>query len=298
MKKSKLFVLLNKSFCTICGVLLLFLLSASFSIAATPATWFNADAITGITSGSALQTWPDASGNGFDATQSTVGKQPTYISNGMNGHAVVRFNNASSTALFFNRPVQDDFTIICVFQSTQGLNSGNLFWQGAGLVNGEVGGSTTDFGTCLFANGSICAGTGNPDVAANSAAGYNDGKPHVMVFERTQSTGLVSLYVDSTLAGTTTGSTASLTAPAQLALGAQSTSLYYLSGDIAEVQLFTSVLSDTDRQIVEGSLSQKYNILPPAPNRVLCAIAKWPAGFELARHLGRDQLLHQARHQG
>ena len=104
----------------------------------------------------------------------------------------ISFNSASSTYLAFTRPVQDDFTIICAFQSTQGLDSGTLFYEGAGLVNGEVGGVVDDFGTCLFADGSICAGTGNPDVAAVSGGGYNDGNPHVMSFTRQRSSGSLS----------------------------------------------------------------------------------------------------------
>jgi len=51
--------------------------------------------------------------------------------------------------------VQDVSTIICVFQSTQGLGSGTLFCPGAGQVNGEVPGVMDDFGPCLFANVAI-----------------------------------------------------------------------------------------------------------------------------------------------
>ena len=44
-------------------------------VSATPfilAAWFKADAITGVANGSPLATWPDVSGNGNDATQSTA----------------------------------------------------------------------------------------------------------------------------------------------------------------------------------------------------------------------------------
>jgi hypothetical protein len=231
-----------------------------------PVTWFRADAVTGVTNGGALATWTDSSGNGYNATQGTSGQQPSYVTNAMNGLPVVRFNSANSTCLAFSRPVQDDFTIICVFQSTQGVNSGTLYYQGAGLVNGEVGGVVNDFGTCLFANGSVCAGTGNPDVAVTSVGGYNDGQPHVLTFTRTRRTGLVSLYLDGALAGTTTGGTQSLTDPAQLVLGAQQTLIYYLSGDIAEVQIFNTALSGTNQQSAEARLFQKYHLPPAVPS--------------------------------
>jgi hypothetical protein len=230
-----------------------------------PVTWFKADAISGATNGSGLAVWNDSSGNGYNATQTAPGQEPVYVTNAMNGLPVVRFNSDNSTSMSFTRPVQDDFTMVCVFQSTQGLNSGSLYYQGAGLVNGEVAGVINDFGACLFANGSVAAGTGNPDVAVDSAPGYNDGKPHIMTFTRTESLGLISLYMDGALVGTTTGGTESMNAPSVLVLGAQQTQIYYLSGDIAEVQIYNSALSGTNLQSAEGPLFQKYNIPPPAP---------------------------------
>jgi hypothetical protein len=230
-----------------------------------PVVWFKADAITGVTNGGALAAWTDSTGNGYNATQGTLSQEPTYVTNAMNSLPVVRFNTTNSTSLSFTRPVQDDFTIICVFQSTQGLYSGSLYYQGAGLVNGEVAGVINDFGTCLFANGAISAGTGNPDVAVASGAGYNDGNPHIFTFTRTRSTGLVSLYVDGSLVGTTTGGTQSLTSPAVLVLGAQQTLINFLTGDIAEVQVFNTALFGTKQQAAEAPLFAKYNLPTPAP---------------------------------
>jgi Glycosyl hydrolases family 2, sugar binding domain/Glycosyl hydrolases family 2/Glycosyl hydrolases family 2, TIM barrel domain/Concanavalin A-like lectin/glucanases superfamily len=233
-------------------------------------TWFKADSLIALTNGAAVSNWPDASGNGFNATQSTPNQTPKLATHAINGLPVVRFNSTNQTCLSFPRPVQDDFTIICVFQSTQGLNSGTLYYQGAGLVNGEVSGVVNDFGTCLFANGSVCAGTGNPDVAVNSAAGFNDGHPHIFTFTRTRSNGTIALYMDGTLAGTTNGGFESLTAPAQLVLGAQQTQLYFLTGDIAEAKIYNTALSTSDRMADESSLRCKYGLgsgtAPSAPN--------------------------------
>jgi hypothetical protein len=233
------------------------------------ASWFKADAITGLVSGAALSVWPDSSGRTNHASQPNASQQPTYVTAAMNGLPVVRFNAAKSTYLAFNRPVQDDFTILCVFQSTQGSGSGNLYYQGAGLVNGEVGGVVKDFGACLFANGAVCAGTGNPDVAANSSAGYNDGHPHILTFKRTMSTGAVELFMDGSPVGTATGGTQPLTSPTQLVLGAQQTLIDFLTGDIAEVKIFDSPLSTADRMAEENILKCKYGLAggtaPSAP---------------------------------
>jgi hypothetical protein len=234
--------------------------SAVPSLAASLRAWFKADALAGLADGAAVTDWQDLSGAGNDAAQANVIQQPVLVRNALNGWPVVRFNAANSNYLAFTRPVQDDFTIFCLFRSTQGLGSGNLYYQGAGLVNGEVAGETVDFGSCLFSNGAVCAGTGNPDVAVNSAAGFNDGAPHLMTFKRTESTGEVDLYMDGALAGTTSGSTSPLTATDRLVLGAQQTMLNFLSGDIAEVKIFNSALGDTDRAAQETSLMYKWGI--------------------------------------
>ena len=181
----------------------------SAEVCASPSprvAWFNADSLAGgLTTGGRVACWPDASGHGDNAVQPSFGQQPVYVAGAMNGLPVVRFNAADNRYLWFYRPIQDDFTILCVFQSQQGYGSGNLYYQGAGLVSGEVSGVVNDFGTCLFANGAVAAGTGYPDVAADSGGGYNDGHPHIMTFTRTESDGRILLYMDGNFVGGTIG---------------------------------------------------------------------------------------------
>ena len=222
--------------------------------------WFKADAITNLASGSSVSTWNDSSGNGNIATQPVGTNQPLYIASAMNGMPVVRFNATNQDYLWLYRPIQDNFTIICVFQSTQGYGSGTLYYQGAGLVNAEVTGTADDFGTCLFANGSISAGTGNPDAAVDSATGFNDGRPHIMAFTREESAGYISLYVDGTSYGSKTAGTESLTAPNQIVMGALQTLTNYLSGDIAEVQIYNNYLPNATLIGIENSLKCKYGM--------------------------------------
>ena len=236
----------------------------SVEISGTPfalTAWFKADAITGLINGAAVSTWIDVSGNTNNATQTTASQRPTYVTGAMNGMPVVRFNSANTNYMMFNRPVQDDFTILCVFRSSQGFGTGTAFYQGAGLVNGEVSGPVDDFGTSLNTNGVLLAGTGNPDTTVVSAnSGYNNGQPHIMTFKRTRSSGALTLYADGVLAGSATGGTQSLTSPTRLVLGAQQTLNNYLTGDIAEVKIFNAPLSDNDRIAEENALKCKYGL--------------------------------------
>ena len=232
--------------------------------------WFKANAITGVAGGGKLATWLDSSGNGFNATQTLSQQQPTYVTNALNGLPVVHFNSANNNYLRLNSVVSNDFTMIFVFRSTQGIGTSTAFYDGAGLINGEMPGVQNDFGTCLNANGQIISGTGNPDVSINSGSGCNDGRPHVVTFKRTMSTGVIGLYVDTILVATATGGKQSLTAPPQLVMGAQQTLINFLNGDIAELLIYNSALSDTSRQAVENTLITKYAVsLPTAWPQVM-----------------------------
>jgi hypothetical protein len=225
--------------------------------------WFAADAIPGLANGAGVSNWTDLSGNGNTAMQTVAANQPAYVTNAMNGLPVVRFNSVKSNFLSFNRPIQDDFTIMIVYQSRQtNQGAGTAFFYGAGLVNGDQPGAENDFGTQLNSTGQITVGTGNPDTSISSGAGFNDGRPHVVTFMRTESTGALVLYVDGTQAATGAGGSNSLTAPAQLDLGAVPSGGGYFSGDIAEVLLFNLVLTDGARNTCEDALKGKYGLSP------------------------------------
>ena len=224
------------------------------------AAWFKADAITGLVEGASVEIWSDSTGNGFDATQGSVAACPTYARNMVNGVPALHFDGGDYLA--FSRPVEDDFTIVCVFRSSQGVGTGTAFYQGAGLVSGEVPMFVDDYGLSLNADGFVLAGTGNPDVTAvSSNSGFNDGAVHVVTFIREGSSGALALYVDGVFEGSATGGTQSLTEPDQLVIGAQQTLDNYLDGDIAEIMIYESALSESDRLRVEEMLNYKYGFL-------------------------------------
>jgi hypothetical protein len=261
----------------------------SQEVSITPAVvtaWFRADAITGLANGSTVTIWPDSSGHGLSAIQTVPGERPTYVTNALNGLPVVHFNGTNNQVLTLNRPVQDDFTIFCVLRSTQGVNSGGQFYNGAGLVSAVAAGVTNDFGVSLFASGQVCAGTGNPDTSISSMPGFNDGMAHVLTLRRKESLGKVDLYVDGNLAGTMTGNTKSLNASAKLALGAQATLNNFFTGDIAEVLIYNAALSDMDRQNKEVDLFQKWGVAGANAGLLAYEGFNYPAGSIITSQIG------------
>ena len=219
-------------------------------------TWYKADQ--GVTSsGGLVSSWGDTSGHNNNAMQSTSANQPSLVANSLNGLPVIHFNG-SSTQLALTRPISSDFTIVVEFRSSQLFGSGTQWYNGAGLVDGEVSGVANDFGLSLN-QGRVLGGTGSPDTTASSAsASYADSNAHTAVFKRVAATGALSLYVDGQLVGTATGGKQQLTSPPRLVLGSLQTNLNYFSGDIAEVLIYSQALSDTDRQTVENYLRNKW----------------------------------------
>ncbi len=231
-----------------------------------PVGWLRADGLTGLGSNAPVAVWPDASGNGNGALQNVATNQPVYIPNAMNGLPAVRFNATNSTSLWFYPPVQNDFTIIIVYQSSQNnQGTGAAFWQGAGLVNGDLSGTVNDFGMQINSLGQVVAGTGNPDTSLTTGGGYNNGRPHVASFKRTRSTGALAIYIDGVQTAASTGGTSALNAPAALFLGAVPSGGGFFTGDIAEIQIYNAALANTDRVALENALKCKYGMTGSAP---------------------------------
>ncbi len=212
---------------------------------------FSSYSIMGLAAGANVSLWQDLSGNGFNASQISSGRQPQYYPSAMSGHPVLRFTNSRQSYMDLARPVADNFTIILVFSSTQGIGTGTMYYQGAGLISGEVAGTANDFAVSLNANGQLLAGCGNPDVSIHSDGGYNDGQPHIVAFRRTRNTGEMSLFIDGVKSANGKGNTQSLTAPAKLTIGAQQVKNNYLTGDISSVAIYNTIL--TDNQIISLS---------------------------------------------
>jgi len=79
-----------KSFATFMVIAMVVLGTALTASAQAPANiWFEADAISGLTNGEAVATWPDSSGNGNDLVSIT--NAPTYKTGVVNGKPVLDF---------------------------------------------------------------------------------------------------------------------------------------------------------------------------------------------------------------
>ncbi len=229
----------------------------------SPVVWLKADALTGLKDGDSVASWTDSSGAGNNATQAVADNQPDYAASAINGKPAVHFEDSRSTFLALKRPVQDDFTLFCVFRSTEGRDISPAWEDGMGLLACDLPDVYHEFGLALNSLGQLQAGAGDPGHPLASGTGYNDGQPHVVTFQRLRRTGETALFVDGALAAHLTGSTTESLTPATLLLiGGNRDNRNYLTGDIAEVAIFDTALSPAQRQTAEQNLETKYGIAP------------------------------------
>jgi hypothetical protein len=183
-------------------------------------------------------TWNDLSGNGYNGT---LTNGPTFSS--ANGGSIVF--DGSNDYITITRMIQDDFTLSCWFKTTQSFGTSGAWYNGAGLIDGEVGGVQNDFGLSVAA-GKLNFGVGNSDTFLVSSLAYNDDKWHYASATRTKATGTIKLYVDGQEVATGTGGVQSLTTPTNIRIGSIQTNINFFNGNIANVKIYNRALSASE----------------------------------------------------
>ena len=194
-------------------------------------------------------TWTNI-GSGGATYDATLLNSPIYSSN-YGGYLEFNGTNQSTS---ITRPVQDDFSLSVWFKTTSNAGTLGNWYQGIGLIDGEVGGVTNDFGLSMAA-GRLMFGVGNPDTTITSTATYNDNLWHNVIVTRTKSNGELVMYVDGTQVATGTGNTNTLNSPTSLSIAVSSSGAYF-PGNIAICETYTIALNSTQ-------VLQNYNYLYP-----------------------------------
>lgn len=232
--------------------------------------WLKADALSGLDGGDPVGTWPDSSGNGFDATQAVPDNQPLYATNILNGKPAVLFLDPTgsgpggdpalidhlTSSLTLNAN-SNSVTVIILFRSDNtGTRDTLLQPLGAGTTwlytetNSFGGGS--DFALWSFASSRSVAG----------ASPYVPGTWTIasVVQDATNALSL-SLYRDGVLeGGAPIGLTAATSSGGWLLGANKPKNGYGLNGYIAEVLIYEGALDDATRRAAEEYLADKYGL--------------------------------------
>jgi len=231
--------------------------------------WLNADTGVTTTSGGAVTEWADQSGKGNNATQTTVGDQPTLVSDAINGNAAISFNGTSSYLSILNTlNVTSGMSIFIVAENAVDKNYNGLF-----VLNNSQGspyGGGGDYFSAFYQQGSTTTGSGNLYTFANrngSPEGFtyeNDvppaqGTPYVYNYNANATS--ETMLIDNADVGAAHGESGYL--PSAAGYGTigdfgEIGSGGVLDGDIAEILVYNTELSTADQTAVYNYLDAKY----------------------------------------
>jgi hypothetical protein len=225
--------------------------------APTLAAWYKADALTGLANGDPVDTWADSSGNARDLGQATSGKRPLYVAANplLNGKPSLRFDGV------------DD----CMFKNATGIASGSAYTlfvvtyrqvESSGVGSG--GGCVIDCRGTAFLNlatdASVPSGVtiraGNPTGTTTYPAGVSGAFIYMVTYDGAETIGFEEARArkrTTTLTGAMTLST--INVGANDAAGGGNTPWL---GDVAEVGLYTQVLTNAQRLELLRHLTNKY----------------------------------------
>lgn len=215
--------------------------------------WYKADALTGLTDGAPVSSWTDSSGTGRHITQATGAAQPTYIANGVNYLPVVRFDGVDDYLRYSGSspigiPSRTVFVVMKWIDPT-------MDWS---PILGNTNGNTAYFGDVDSSN-RIVHQTWSWSQIVNGLV-YNNGAAMASstLLRDKLNFQLVELIPTTTIANTWLDNIGlsyldlSPTPPANRNR--------YTHADYAEVIIYNTVITETERKGIEAYLSYKYNI--------------------------------------
>lgn len=235
--------------------------------------WLDANAASTITTVSgAVSSWSDKTTNGNNALQSTASARPTINVGGLNSKNTMNFDGT------------DDFFVVADSASTKPINlhifvvaKARTYTMYAPLIN-----KTTDYGTWSDGYGLNLSET-DPNSVAFWVNSYIDNTAveknfatvsfnAFHIFSGSYNSTNSTLYIDGTSVasipelGTLTQSNRAMTIGMNYSGTTMTTTITPLDGEIAEILIYQSSLSNSNRQLVEGYLAQKWGLQSILPN--------------------------------
>jgi hypothetical protein len=155
--------------------------------------------------------------------------------------------NGIDEAVQIPRTIQNSMTLELWVKTTDTAGVGNGWFDGDGLIDGEVAGyEHNDFGTTLRGN-VFSFGVGNStgsQLTVNSTTAINDGQWHYCVATRDHVTGQIRVYVDGALEASGTAPLGTKDEPAVLRIGSLQTNTHFLTCQVDEVKIYNYPLTD------------------------------------------------------
>lgn len=183
----------------------------------------------------------DGSGNGNHGTNSA--SATNYVA-GRSSTRALQFNGVNDYVQIPRSIGAGSYFTIAFWMKTTSIGGTGINWyNGAGLVDGEVAGVVNDFGVSLL-NGKVAFGVGNPDTTLQSTITVNDGQWHHVAVTRNGFDGTMTIYLDGNLNTNLFGPVGARMAPPFLRLGSLQNGAAgkFYNGALDEVRLYNGWL--------------------------------------------------------
>ena len=202
--------------------------------------------------------------SGF-ANHGTPGGTFSYVAGKMDTSAI-SFDGANGYTQI-PLSVSNDFSL-ALWVKTTDTGGGSQWWAGKGLLDGEMAGAGSDFGTALV-GAKAAFGVGNPDTTILSTTPINDGTWHHVAATRNSVSGEIKLYIDGTLENSLVTSATGVRAPTNLRIGSirTGTAGSFLAGSIDDARIYNYVMNASEI----GALLSTPPSLAAISNRVIMA---------------------------
>ena len=116
------------------------------------------------------------------------------------GAQAAQFDGSTNTYITIPLSISNSFTI-GFWVKTTAIGGNGQWYNGLGLVDGDVTGAANDFGISLV-SGYAAFGVGNPDTTITTPEAINDGTWHHIAATRDSVGGQMCLYLDGVLRAT------------------------------------------------------------------------------------------------
>jgi hypothetical protein len=207
--------------------------------------WLDAADSSTVTGTSPITAWNDKSGAGRTVT---ITSGPTYGTTSRGGNRTMSFNNNTITTSIASAVGTGDFTLVAVwYQSAAGTNTV--------LSLGTVASSSQSLG--FSGNKYNFYQFGDVNESA-----YSTATPSWVVQIGTRIGSVKKVYINGNL-GTTPSSTSYDVSVTTVTIGKGDN--FAISGEIGEILIYTGTMSDTNRQLLESYLAQKWGLTASLP---------------------------------
>lgn len=218
--------------------------------------WVKADSLA-LSDGDPVSTWTDSSTQGNNLTQATGANQPTYKTAIVNGKPVVRFNGTSTFLSHADNASLSPaaISVFIVAKTNAAPLSGNRILLEKELSFRFITSETST------ANIAVRLGTSGTAWGSGGFTGTTALTTSFSLWEMTyNAVSDLEFYVNGTTAGSGAPSGDIFDNTSTLYLGCYNATDFFWDGDVAEVLIYNSALSTTNRQSVENYLTTKYSL--------------------------------------